>query len=133
MAGEFLSGIGSLLGSSGGIGGLLGGGDTKVSQSSTNSTSVNLTSLLSNQGQGDPSATASGSSSGSAQSASGSDAPLLPAPYNVPVSGFDSIGAEDAFKADAEPTAVPKTVIYAAGAVVAALGLYSFFGKKKKR
>ena len=116
------------------LGGLLGGGETKVSQNASNSTTLNVTSLLSNQGQGDPSASASGSSSASAQSATGSDAPALsPAGYGVPLSGFDSLGAEDSFNSSVDPTAIPKQAVIAAGVIVAGLGAFALFGKKRKR
>lgn len=58
------------------IAGMLGGGgETNVSQSATNSTTVSLSSILSNQSPGNSSAPSSGTASGSSGSGAGSAPP----------------------------------------------------------
>lgn len=87
-----LSSLGSLLG---------GGSTTKVSQTATNNTSVNLSTILSNQSPGNASAPATGSASTSAASGTGSDnPPLSTSPFDFPYLGV-SPGGENAVQAGA--------------------------------
>ena len=129
--------LGSGGGGGGGLGSLLGGGGgtkTEVSQSANNTTSVNLSSFLSNQSPDAAGGGVSGGASGSAQSASGSDAPLLPSPYGAPIDGFSSLGAEDTFTASQEGAGPPKQLLIAGGVAIAGIGVYALLnGKKRKR
>ena len=119
--------IPAILGSGG------GGGSTDVSQSSSNTSNVNLSSFLSNQSPEAAGGSASGNASASAQSASGSAPPLLPSPLATPYTGFGTTGAEDTFNAENQTGEFPKTLLYAGGALIAGLGLLSLVNKKKRR
>ena len=124
----------SILGGGGGLGGLFGGGDeTEVTQSSSNTTSINLSSLLSNQSPNAEGGDASGSAQGSAQAAGGGSEPQPVSPLLTPISGFDSLAAEDNFKAEENPSANSTRLVYLSVAGIAGLGALMFLNRKKKR
>ncbi len=116
-------------------GALKGGGSTKISTNTANTTSLNISNILSNYGQGDNSAPVSGSPSVSASSnASGQDRPVSSV-YPTGAIGYGSDltdTAESNISANSGLTGTPDiTTLLMIGAALS-IGAYLIFGRKKR-
>ena len=115
-------------------GGLLGGGsktpEINVSQSATNTTSVNLTSVLHNLSPGNTSNTAPSTTNAGSASGAGS-MPPSPSPLAFPYEGVDSAGAAANVAAGGETGLTSNPGMMVAAALVIGGAVLFLFGKKR--
>lgn len=124
-AAPFISSLGGLFGG--------GGGKTEVRQSSSNSTSVNLSTILSNQSPGSQTAPSSGGAASS--STNGPEAPALPvSPYAYPYEGVGSQQAATTIQngAAGNETATGRKDYFTVAILLAAMAGAVFFLTKKR-
>lgn len=121
------------------LGSIMGGGkgDTSVSQSSSNTTSVQLSTVLSNLSPaGTNTAPVYGGASGSASSGAGGQEPTSLSPLSFPYEGTGSLTAAQnvADNAGASNVTTPsQTLMFLVLGGAAIGGLFLLMGKKKKR
>lgn len=102
-----------------------GGGDTEQTQSASQSTSVNLSSLLMSGGKADAPVSGAASSSGAAQ-------PQPSSALGFPSIGMGSARAADNVRKQAEGGS-DNTLLFAGVALAGAVGVAMLFGGGKKR
>lgn len=131
-----IPGIMSAMQAAGPLASLLGGGgSTKVSTNSTNTTSLNVTNVLSNQSPGNQSGSASGAPSVSTSSAaSGSDKPPTQSLFPIGTSGLsEGSGVPTEVATQAGSSGVLSSDIIRMLGIGGVLAAVAFFLLRKKR
>lgn len=114
------------------LGALGGGGSTtNVSQTASNTTSLNLSSIL-NTGQ-NPNGPVSGGATSGAASGAGVPTPPAPSPLNFPFEGVNTLGAANNVAAGSGNALPAGNIAAGAVAIIVVAGvIHLLFGRKKK-